>query len=791
MEIVSNAARRAGIELDWVETGTSSEEAFRKGLVDLWPLMVDLPHRRKYVHFAPPYMHSSNVLVLLEGTPVLGRDFRGPIAVFKLPLQVRQLRGQFPEAQIVEIPEFHDVLRAVCTGKAAAAFFEARAAQGELRERHPDCASASLRVQTIPELRFQAGLASTFEAAAAADQIQREIGNMFRDGTLAVLIAKYSYFGLDDTWASYQRIEEEKRLQWMTWAGAGLVFALGVTLWLAGSLRERKRVEAALRQSEGRFRSLANTAPVMIVASRSDGQATFFNKTWLDFTGRTMEQELGYGWIENVHPDDRDHTRLRYEQSFAARENCSIEYRLRRADGEYRHVICNGVPRFEPDGAFGGYIASCVDLTDIRNAQQEAHERQNLESLGVLAGGIAHDFNNLLGGTLAYSELAQAKLAEGTAPDDELRKIGDVAMRGSEIVRQLMIFAGNESGALEPVDVTSLVTEMLELLKVAVSKHAALKTSLAKGLPGVRANPAQIRQVVMNLVTNASEAIGDRDGVIRVTADRLAAGSGSNQLEAAKNLPEGDYVRLEVSDTGCGMTPETQRRAFDPFFTTKFVGRGMGLAMVQRIVRGLGGGIHVVSSPGNGARIQVVLPCVAETARTNDRRAAVRPRDRESQPLGGISILVVEDEPALLLAVSKLLQHRGFSVIQASDGSSALELIRTRQDRIDAMLLDVTLPGASSREVLEEAERLRPDLVTILTSAYSHESIRASFAGLRAEHFIRKPFHVDDLVSLLRTTLLARSSRFGRVARSRKSGKPRRIATTRRCFNATVISLSS
>ena len=222
----------------------------------------------------------------------------------------------------------------------------------------------------------------------------------------------------------------------------------------------------------------------------------------------------------------------------------------------------------------------------------------------MLAGGIAHDFNNLLGGTLALSELAQAKLAEGTAPFDELRSIGDVATRGSEIVRQLMIYAGNESGALEPVDVTSLVTEMLELLKVAVSKHAALKTSLAQGLPRVRANSAQIRQVVMNLVTNASEAIGDRDGVIRVTTGRLGVGSGSEPLEAVKNLPEGDYVWLEVSDTGCGMTPETQRRAFDPFFTTKFAGRGMGLAMVQRIVRGLGGVIHVVSSPGNGSSIR-------------------------------------------------------------------------------------------------------------------------------------------------------------------------------------------
>ncbi len=757
VEIVSRAAKRAGIELNWVETGASSEGSFREGLVDLWPLMVDLPDRRKYLHFPPPWMHSGNVMLLLESTPNLSRRFRGRIAAFKIPVNVRLLHSRFPAAQIVETSTIQDVLKQVCTGASAAGFFEARVAQGQLREKPSECSSAELRAQTIPDMKLQAGLASTFEAAGAADKIQLEIDDMFRDGTLAVLIAKYSYFGLDDTWASYERIESQQRWQWLTWAACGVLLAIGVTLWLASSLRQRKRVEAALRENEKRFRNLANSAPVMIVASGQDGRASFFNKTWLDFTGRASEQELGHGWIENVHPEDRDRTRAGYTSSFDARGNCNLEYRLRRADGEYRYVMCSGVPHFEPSGAFAGYIASCIDLTDIRKAQEETRERESLESLGVLAGGIAHDFNNLLGGTLAYSELAQSKVDEGASPEDELTQIGKMAIRGSEIVRQLMIFAGNERGDIELVDVSSLVSEMLELLKVSISKHAFLKTSLGRGLPAVRGNPAQLRQVVMNLVTNASEALGDRDGVIHVLTERAAPGSVSDVL-AAKNLPEGEYLRLEVSDSGGGMTPETQSKAFDPFYTTKFAGRGMGLAVVQRIVRQLGGAIDIVSSVGNGASIQILLPCVAEAARASDGGGTVRLRPAEvNRPAAGV-VLIVEDEAPLLTAVTKVLQRKGFSVIQASDGTSALETIRGYDDRIDAMLLDVTLPGASSREVFAEAKRLRPGMAAILTSAYTRERATSSFDGFTVEYFIRKPFGVDSLMALLREALGANSA---------------------------------
>jgi PAS domain S-box-containing protein len=752
VETVSEAAKRAGIKLNWVETGTSSDEAFRKGLVDLWPLMVSRPDRRKHLHFSEPWMHSSNVLVLREGTPNPGGGFAGRIALFKMPLHDHLVRERFPGAQLVELSTMGDIVKQVCTGAADAGFFEARVAQSELRTYPPECSSTVLRVHNIPGLTFGAGLASTFQSAAAADRIQHEIDNMFRDGALAVLIARYAYFGLDDTWASYERLAAAERWRWLTLVGSGLMLAVGIACWLVSSLRQRKREEAALRDSERRFRSLANTAPVMIVASGPDGAATFFNKTWLDFTGRAMEQELGYGWIESVHPEDRERTRADYLRCLAARGNWKIEYRLRRADGAYRHVTCTGVPSFGPDLVFGGYTASCLDLTDIRSAQEEAHERQHLESIGVLAGGIAHDFNNLLGGTLAYCDLAQMKVEERSFPNDELRQIRAGVIRGAEIVRQLMIFAGKESGTLGPVDMSSLVSEMLELLKISISKHAVLTTSVGEALPAVLGDPAQIRQVVMNLVTNASEAIGERDGMIRVLMERVRVGPGSNGVEE-KKLPEGDYLRLEVSDTGCGMTPETQRRIFDPFFSTKFAGRGLGLAVVQRIVRQLGGAIHVVSSVGEGASVQVVLPGTTATARAQDISNAIPAGTGELQPETGGTVLVVEDEPTLMAAVSKMLRRRGFAVIQASDGSSALELIRADHNHIDGMLLDITLPGVSSREVLKEAERLRPGLAVILTSAYSQESVTSTFAGLPVEHFIRKPFRIDDLVSLFQNIL--------------------------------------
>jgi PAS domain S-box-containing protein len=509
---------------------------------------------------------------------------------------------------------------------------------------------------------------------------------------------------------------------------------------------ERQHAEIALRESEERFRNMADTAPIMICASGPDKQATFFNKVWLTFTGRTMQQEVGHGWMEGVHPDDRDACFASYSSSFDSRQKCSVEYRLRRADGEYRWVLCSGAPRFGPDGVFAGYIASCIDLTDLKRAQEEALARQKLESLGVLTSGIAHDFNNLLGSILADAELAEADLAAGLLPDEEIQRIKAVTIRAAEIVRELMIYSGQDKASLQPVDVSRLVEEMLELLKVSISKHAVLKTDLRKHLPPVRGNAAQIRQVVMNLIINASEAIGEKGGTIAVATSHVTAAG-------APNLPQGDYLQLEVTDNGCGITEEAQAKIFDPFFTTKFAGRGLGLAVVQGIVRAHAGAIQLASSPGQSTTFKILLPCAGHSAEAE--RGAIHLSPDEQMPAASATVLLVEDEELLRRSVSKMLRYKGFSVIEAGDGSVAIDLFYSHKHTIDVILLDMTIPGTSSREVIAAVQRIRPDAKLILTSAYSSETVTRSLDGPQIRGFIRKPFQLDDLVRLLRDTLAA------------------------------------
>jgi PAS domain S-box-containing protein len=498
-----------------------------------------------------------------------------------------------------------------------------------------------------------------------------------------------------------------------------------------------------LSESEERFRLMADTAPVMIWISDTDKLCSFFNKIWLAFTGRSMQQEQGNGWAEGVHPDDLERCVGVYSSSFDARENFQIEYRLRRADGEFRWVLDNGTPRFAASGEFAGYIGSAIDITDLKRMQEEALSRKKLEALMSLTRGIAHDFNNLAGAILAQAELAEADMADGSTPTEEVHHIKAAAIRAAEVVRELMIYAGQEEAKLESVDLSRLVEEMTELLKASISKHTTLRLDLGRSLPDVRGNAAQIRQLVMNLIINASQAIGERNGLIKLKTSLAAHASGGSAS---------DYVRLEVSDTGGGMTDEVKARIFDPFFTTKVRGHGLGLAVVQAIVHAHEGRLNVASTPGTGTSFEVLFRRAARDAGI-PLPAIHHAAAPQGLPSVSGMILLVEDEDLLRLATASALRKRGFSVVTAADGRTAIEVFRERLDEIGVVLLDLSLPAVAGQEALRQMRAIKPQIKVMLTSAYDPKYAETVTSAEGPVRFLQKPYQFSDLLAALQESL--------------------------------------
>lgn len=276
--------------------------------------------------------------------------------------------------------------------------------------------------------------------------------------------------------------------------------------------------------------------------------------------------------------------------------------------GGRRHFHSNLIPLRDAAGRIYRLVGACFDTTDVQRTHEEALARQKLECLGVLAAGIAHDFHNLLSSVLAEAELAEAELAGGSSPRRELQAIKRVATSAGEIVRELMTYAGQGATSFATVDLSVLVEEMLGLLKISIAKHVTLKVDLVPNLPPVWANAGQLRQVVMNLIMNASESFGDKEGMIAISI------AGVEGQDAVADLPRTRVLRLTIRDTGAGMTPEVLARIFDPFFTTKVAGRGLGLAAVQGIIRSHDGAITVTSAPGLGSCFEVLLPCTEQPA---------------------------------------------------------------------------------------------------------------------------------------------------------------------------------
>ncbi len=366
--------------------------------------------------------------------------------------------------------------------------------------------------------------------------------------------------------------------------------------------------------------------------------------------------------------------------------------------------------------------------------EDQLRQAAKMEALGVLAGGIAHDFNNLQAAVLGNAELARRRLPDDSPARPMLEEIAAASTAANELCNQLLAYAGRGVVAVEPVDCNDLIRELAGLFHVALSKKAHLDYQLGEGPLGVVADRGQLRQVFMNLITNAAEAVGDRRGSIVVATDaRRYCGEELERLDPGARPEPGDYVRVVVRDDGCGMDADTRARLFDPFFTTKAQGRGLGMAAVQGIVRGHRGLITVESEPGRGSTFTVLLP------RAELRRGAEVVEAAPPVEAAGRRVLVVDDEPRVLAVLGKILEAEGYDVTCAGDGESAIDTFRAAGGAFDCVLLDLSMPKLDGEEVFRELRRIRPDVRVVLSSGFTEREILDRFRGAGLAGVVQKP----------------------------------------------------
>ncbi|MCX5752378.1 MAG: PAS domain S-box protein [Candidatus Krumholzibacteria bacterium] len=532
----------------------------------------------------------------------------------------------------------------------------------------------------------------------------------------------------------------------------------GVT-FTALDITERRLGEDALRTSEKRYRQLIEMLQEGIWTIDSDARTTFVNPRLAEMLGYTVEEMLGKHLFSFM--DDRwaeECKRLLDRRLRGIEEEHDFEFI--RKDGRRIFVRIKTAPIADENGVIVGAIAGVEDQTERKRSEDERRlfearlrESQKLESLGILAGGVAHDFNNILLAIQGNLEFAVASLPPEAPARESLSEVERAAKRAADLCRQLLAYSGKGRFAIGSLNLSRAIEETARMLAVSISKKAELRLDLASDIPLVEADATQIQQVIMNLIVNASEALGEENGVIAVSAGTMECDRAClDGMINGERLPEGRYVFFEVADTGCGMDEETQRKICDPFFTTKSAGRGLGLPVILGVMRGHGGAIRIRSERGKGTMFRLVFPVSTSTVEQIDESPAPVADWR-----GSGTMLLVDDEEMVRAVAKRMLEQLGFSVLLATNGAEAIEIFRASLGTIACVVLDLTMPRMDGIETLAALRAISSDVKVILSSGYSEHEISKRFAGKGFSGFIEKPYRISELGDRLRNVLGARA----------------------------------
>ena len=508
----------------------------------------------------------------------------------------------------------------------------------------------------------------------------------------------------------------------------------------------------ALRDSERRFRQLAESLPQLVWTCGSDGYCEYLSRQWLDYTGVPAIAQIGFGWQQQVHPADRDRVLKSWAETVANAAEFRCEFRLRRHDGTYRWFDTRAVAIHSSKGDIAKWIGSNTDIDDRKRFEEAQLRSQKLESLGTLAGGIAHDFNNMLLVIQGNAQLAQEMLAKESAAQEHLVEITHASERASDLVRRILSFSRPQKARHKVIQLGPVVEEALKFARAALPAMVEIRANVAAQVPAVAADATQIHQIVLNLATNAAHAIGPRGGLVEIdlTGFWVESETVSCTLDGATKLAPGQYARLTVRDSGTGMSAEVVERIFDPFFTTKPVGQGtgLGLSIVHGILRSCGGAVSVQSALGKGTAFHLFFPAAEEAS------TALGGGSQQGPARGaGQHVLFIDDEDAVVRLGTLNLTRLGYRVTGCTDPATALKEFLRDPDGIDIVVTDLSMPGMSGFDCAREMLVIRPELPIVLTSGYvrPEDEALAREIGIRA--VCSKPAALNELGETLAEVL--------------------------------------